>query len=148
MTLQPTESSGSSFERVLSAVVGADLRHKVTKRGTHIQAECPTHADRTPSLSIDLMPDGKTNLKCQAGCGIDEVLAALELSFPMLFDNYEDPDTFAARRAREREEERRSGRRSSTARPQRRPVEKPRPVERQPARTLRQAQTLCLTFWG
>ncbi|MDP3890271.1 DUF927 domain-containing protein, partial [Nocardioides sp.] len=68
-------------------------------------------------------------LHCQAGCPPEDVLAALELTYPMLHDDYEDPDVFAARRAREREDERRSGRRSSSStRPRRRPAPKPRPA--------------------
>jgi uncharacterized protein DUF927 len=126
----------SSFERFEAAVFAAGLRVK-DPRANHLMVECPTHADNNPSLSIDWKSErGKTEFFCHGGCGSDEaILAALELTVPMLFDDYEAPEVFAARRAREREEERRTGRRaSSTKRTTRRPVR--RAVESKPLPTL------------
>lgn len=127
MTISPVSRPGSSFDRVLAAVEQAGLRHKVT-RGTHIQAECPTHPDTNPSLSIDYEPgEGRTLIHCQTNsCDAVEITAALDLSWPQTYDNYEDPETFAERRKREREEERRTGKR--TAKPTSRPRSaRPRP---------------------
>lgn len=119
---------GSSFDRVQDAIQAAGLRYKTT-RGTHIQAECPTHTDANPSLSIDFKPaDGATFVHCQGSCPLDDVLAAIGLTKPMLYDNYEDPDTFAARRAAERAEERRTGKSSARRQQNRARPEKPRPA--------------------
>ena len=44
-------------------------------------ARCPSHDDRSPSLSIRECDDGKVLLKCFAGCETEDVLAAVGLSF-------------------------------------------------------------------
>jgi 5S rRNA maturation endonuclease (ribonuclease M5) len=41
---------------------------------------CPAHDDQHPSLSVDLTPDGKVLVYCQAGCSTPAVLGALGLS--------------------------------------------------------------------
>jgi len=38
---------------------------------------CPSHEDRSPSLSWRLSDDGRALLHCFAGCAFDEILAAL-----------------------------------------------------------------------
>lgn len=48
-------------------------------------AKCPAHDDKRPSLSIREAEDGKVLLKCWAGCGAGEVVAALGLSLADLF---------------------------------------------------------------
>jgi len=48
-------------------------------------ARCPGHADKTPSLSIRELDDGRSLLHCFAGCGIGEVLGAVGLDFDALF---------------------------------------------------------------
>ncbi len=48
------------------------------------KALCPAHNDRTPSLSVTALPD-KILVKCQAGCHIDAVLAALKVEMSDLF---------------------------------------------------------------
>jgi putative DNA primase/helicase len=40
-------------------------------------ARCPAHADREPSLSIIDAKDGKVLVRCHAGCGQADVIAAL-----------------------------------------------------------------------
>jgi hypothetical protein len=42
---------------------------------------CPSHADRSPSLSIKDTGDGKLILKCFAGCETIDVLGALGLDW-------------------------------------------------------------------
>ena len=44
-------------------------------------ARCPSHKDRSPSLSIAEAEDGRVLLHCFAGCGADDVLGAIGLSF-------------------------------------------------------------------
>lgn len=46
---------------------------------------CPAHEDGRPSLSVT-NGDGRVLLHCQAGCALDDVLAALNLSKGDLFD--------------------------------------------------------------
>jgi hypothetical protein len=50
-------------------------------------ARCPSHADRSPSLSLREVDDGRLLLHCFAGCGTDEVLAVLGLKLRDLFPN-------------------------------------------------------------
>lgn len=46
---------------------------------------CPSHQDRSPSLSVRELPDGRILIHCFAGCGVDEVLGSLGLEFDALF---------------------------------------------------------------
>ena len=80
----------SSLDRVYRALEEQGHRPKF-QRGTHIQAHCPVHEDRTPSLSIDWNSDrgGWTLLKCH-GCAADErdILEAIGLG---LTDRFDEP---------------------------------------------------------
>ena len=59
-------------------------RVKPTGPGTWI-ALCPAHNDRTPSLSIR-EPDGdRVLVHCHAGCEVQDVLAAVGLTFSDLY---------------------------------------------------------------
>ncbi len=49
------------------------------------QARCPGHEDKSPSLSIRELPDGRILLHCWAGCETSAVLAAAGLDFNALF---------------------------------------------------------------
>jgi hypothetical protein len=49
-------------------------------------ARCPAHEDKSPSLSIREMDDGRVLLHCFAGCAVGDVLAAVGLQFSDLFD--------------------------------------------------------------
>ena len=53
-------------------------------------AKCPSHEDRSPSLSIHVRDDGVVLLHCFAGCSALEVLDALGLT---LTDLYPEPLT-------------------------------------------------------
>jgi hypothetical protein len=48
-------------------------------------AKCPAHEDRGPSLSIRETDDGTTLVKCFAGCGAADVVAAAGLTLKDLF---------------------------------------------------------------
>ena len=51
---------------------------------------CPAHKDRSPSLSIT--PDGETVLiTCFAGCGTEDVLASIGLTFSDLYPPRDTP---------------------------------------------------------
>ena len=45
--------------------------------GSYGTAKCPAHRDKTPSLSISIGADGRTLVKCHAGCSQDVVIGAL-----------------------------------------------------------------------
>lgn len=44
-------------------------------------ARCPAHADKSPSLSIREMSDGRVLIHCFAGCETEAILSAVGLSF-------------------------------------------------------------------
>jgi hypothetical protein len=48
-------------------------------------AKCPAHADRSPSLSVKELGDGRILMHCFGGCGTDAVLGALGLEMTDLF---------------------------------------------------------------
>jgi hypothetical protein len=57
-------------------------------------ARCPAHADKSPSLTIKELPDGRTLLHCFAGCGALDVITAIGLEWSDLFppdDNFYSP---------------------------------------------------------
>jgi hypothetical protein len=49
------------------------------------QACCPAHQDKSPSLSLRQLDDGRVLLHCFGGCNVGEVLAALGLKIEDLF---------------------------------------------------------------
>jgi len=48
-------------------------------------ARCPAHEDRSPSLSVRELADGRILVHCFAGCGAVEVMEALGLGWSDLF---------------------------------------------------------------
>ena len=52
---------------------------KVRKNGKDYMACCPSHQDRSPSLTIAEKEDGRVLIHCFAGCSPDEVLGAIGL---------------------------------------------------------------------
>lgn len=64
----------------------------VRQRGPHQwSARCPAHADRSPSLSVRELDDGRVIVHCFAQCGAEAVLAALELTFSDLYPEPLEP---------------------------------------------------------
>ena len=49
------------------------------------QALCPAHQDKSPSLSIRETDDQRVLLHCFAGCSVESILDAVELTFDDLF---------------------------------------------------------------
>jgi len=58
-------------------------------------ARCPAHEDRSPSLSVRELEDGRILVHCFAGCSVEEILNAAGLTFEALF-----PDKPIDQRAR------------------------------------------------
>jgi hypothetical protein len=54
------------------------------KKGRWI-ACCPAHADKSPSLAITQLDDGRILLKCFAGCSAYEVVSAVGMDMTDLF---------------------------------------------------------------
>ena len=71
----------------LTTVTDALNQHglKAMTRGNHVQASCPAHEDKAPSLSVDYRGE-RVLLTCHAGCTTEAILAGLGLDWPDLFD--------------------------------------------------------------
>ena len=79
--------------------------NKVKKTGNGIEALCPAHEDKSPSLTASFTKD-KILLKCQAGCSFESIISALGMDESQFFAQeektmpkrikatyrYEDPD--------------------------------------------------------
>lgn len=78
----------SGFDRVMAALSAKGSRVQ-TRGDRQASAQCPAHEDRTASLSVSAGEAGAL-VYCHAGCAIDDVLAALELTRRDLFDNPRD----------------------------------------------------------
>ena len=78
----------NSFTTVVDALgeLGKRIKHQSPTKAV---AQCPAHDDRAPSLSIT-HTDGRTLLKCFAGCDIAALLVALNLTAGQLFDDSDD----------------------------------------------------------
>lgn len=61
---------------------------------------CPAHDDRTPSLTVSETGDGTVLVKCWAGCGAADIVAAVGLELKDLFP--ERPDFHKSTRASQR----------------------------------------------
>lgn len=60
---------------------------------------CPAHPDKRPSLTITEKDDGMVLIKCWAGCGAADILAAVGLEFDALYpDKLDDHRGKPARR--------------------------------------------------
>ena len=70
----------------MTASAVLDRLEKVRKNGAgKWTACCPAHKDRSPSLSIRELDDGRVLLHCHAGCGVEDVLGAIGLDFEALY---------------------------------------------------------------
>lgn len=56
-------------------------------------AKCCAHDDKSPSMTIREMPDGRILIHCFAGCSVVEILSSIGLDFDALFP--EPPVEFA-----------------------------------------------------
>lgn len=66
-----------------------DLLQGVRKSGNGFSAKCPAHEDGTASLSISTGDDGRTLVRCHAGCTPDAICSALKLTLADLFPQRE-----------------------------------------------------------
>ena len=57
-------------------IIGMDYRQ--TGPDSYLSC-CPAHRDKSPSLSIKGLPDGRVLLHCFAGCSWDEILFVMDM---------------------------------------------------------------------
>ena len=69
------------FINALSQTTGEQAR----QNGTGWSARCPAHDDRNPSLSVSDAEDGRALVHCHAGCHVEDILAAVNLTAADLF---------------------------------------------------------------
>jgi hypothetical protein len=82
-----------SVEALLSRLEG------VRKTHSGWIARCPAHEDRSPSLSVRELPDGRVLVHCFAGCDVGAIVSAVGLELDALFPPRPSDDK---RRPRER----------------------------------------------
>ncbi len=58
---------------------------KVSGRSGRYQARCPSHDDRTPSLSIRETQDGRILIHCHSGCSPADIVESVGLTLGDLF---------------------------------------------------------------
>lgn len=63
-------------------------------------ARCPAHADKSPSMTIRELDDGRVLIHCFAGCSTADILAAVGLEFSDLFPPKPVTDTYLPRERR------------------------------------------------
>ena len=61
---------------------------KRTRPGNWL-ACCPAHSDKTASLSVRELDDGRVLAHCFAGCSVEEILSSIGLTFDDLFPEKE-----------------------------------------------------------
>lgn len=76
--------------------IAARLSARASREGKWI-ARCPAHDDGRPSLSIAEGQDGRTLLHCFTGCDAKDVLKAVGLSLPDLFEKQAAPYALRSR---------------------------------------------------
>jgi len=60
---------------------------KVKGRNGAYTACCPAHSDKSPSLAIRELDDGRILLKCFADCSVQDILSAIGMDMNDLFPN-------------------------------------------------------------
>jgi hypothetical protein len=92
----------------MTAAIFADLVQAKRTGAGRWKACCPSHNDRSPSLSIREGENGHVTLFCRAGCSLDAILAALHL----VRDNLSGPPPSPASRIEPRAEAESRGQRT------------------------------------
>lgn len=82
-------SDHQSLYTVIAALDAFGSRYRQYR--DHLQAQCPGHPDNRASLSIDWKPAGKVVMHCHAMCKTEDVMAALNLGWPDLWDEPREP---------------------------------------------------------
>jgi len=96
----------TAYDRVTERLRDDGRRVIESRPGAVAMAQCPAHADRTPSLSVRRI-EAMVLLHCHAGCMKEDVLTALGLTMTDLYDDprgsrhrYRDADNRVVRTVR------------------------------------------------
>jgi len=85
----------------MSAALLLSRIEKVQQRGPdRWSARCPAHDDKSPSLSIRELPDGRVLVHCFGGCDVAEIISSIGLELQDLFPPRVDDDKRPPREAR------------------------------------------------
>lgn len=68
------------FDMSIETLLGRLQKVKSTSRGRWV-CSCPAHADRSPSMHIQIADDGKILINCKAGCDTYSILQAVGLDW-------------------------------------------------------------------
>jgi hypothetical protein len=83
-----TLAEGTAFKGTRDDLAGLGSKIEPSGNGMSFRAQCPAHADRTPSLSVTNLPaEGKILVNCQAGCQTQDVMSAMGRTMAHLFDD-------------------------------------------------------------
>ena len=77
------------FDLVLERL--SESGHPAKKVGNTWMARCPAHPDNNPSLAINTGRDNNAILHCHAGCDVNDVLQAIQLTRKDLFTPKDTP---------------------------------------------------------
>lgn len=69
---------------IASELISRLTKAKRTRKDSWI-ACCPAHDDRSPSMTVRELPDGRILLHCFSGCSVEEIVTALGLELSDLF---------------------------------------------------------------
>ena len=75
---------GGTMSATLDRVL--DCFPDARRNGVGFKCRCPSHDDKTPSLSVSEGDDGRVLIHCFGGCTFDELVAAIGLEPKDLFD--------------------------------------------------------------
>jgi hypothetical protein len=81
---EPHYEVNQPIENIINRLAGVKARAR-GKYAACYQARCPSHDDKSASLSVTLKSDGRVLMRCHAGCGIETALAAIGLTKRDLF---------------------------------------------------------------
>jgi hypothetical protein len=66
------------------ALISRLEKPRATGRGSWV-CRCPAHEDKSPSLTVREVDDGRVLVHCFAGCSVEDILGAVGLDFDALF---------------------------------------------------------------
>lgn len=68
----------NGLDKILDFLGAASIEYRRTGDDSYM-ACCPAHRDKSPSLSLKGLPDGRVLMHCFAGCSWDEILFVMDM---------------------------------------------------------------------
>lgn len=68
----------SGIDKIIDWLSASGTDYRKTSDDSYM-ACCPAHTDKSPSLSIKGLPDGRVLMHCFAGCPWDEILFVMDM---------------------------------------------------------------------